>query len=197
MRVIGAGVGRTGTMSLKAALEKLLGQPCYHMMEVFQHPEHVPLWKDVFTGKDVDWDAMFEGYAAGVDWPLCSAAPALARHYPDALVLLSTRDFESWWKSASNTIFPSSRNAEGEWREMADAMFSSTFTLELDDKEACRQAFEKHYEWIKAEIPAERILEWTAGDGWEPICQALGVPVPDEPFPHTNTTEEFNKRRDG
>lgn len=194
MRIIGAGVGRTGTYSLKLALEKLLGGPCYHMMEVFEHPEHVTLWHSAASGQTVDWQQLFSGYAAGVDWPVCAFARELADVYPDAPVLLSVRDFEPWWESASTTIFPSSQRAEGMWKEMVTTLFNNKFTGELDNKEACRKAFERHYENIRKDIPASRIVEWRPGDGWEPICNALDLPVPDESFPHRNTTEEFLSR---
>jgi len=195
MQVIGAGLGRTGTYSLMLALEKLLGGPCYHMAKVFDRPADVALWKKASEGGAVDWKSMFAEFKAGVDWPICAFAVDLVEVYPDALILLSNRDFESWWKSASTTIFPSSGQAEGEWRDMVEALFGNTFTSELDNKEACRAAFERHYRHVRENIPAERLLEWTAADGWAPICDALGLAVPDEAFPHTNTTEEFLRRR--
>ncbi|MCB1672077.1 MAG: sulfotransferase [Gammaproteobacteria bacterium] len=195
MEVIGAGLGRTGTMSLKLALEQLLDAPCHHMFEVFQHPEQVPVWRDAAAGKEVDWNTLFQGYQAAVDWPSCAFAVELSRVYPQALILLSVRDFESWWNSASNTIFPSIDKAEGEWRDMIETLFTKTFTFDLTNKDACHEAFDRHYAKVRSEIPAERILEWRAGDGWEPICARLDLPVPDEPFPHRNTTEEFRNRR--
>jgi len=194
LKVIGAGLGRTGTNSQKLALERLFNAPCHHMFEVFQNPEQVPIWVSAARGETVDWAALFQGYSAGVDWPICAFAVELTELYPDALVLLSTRDFESWWKSASNTIFPAIQAAEGEWRDMVETLLTNTFTFALNDKEACRAAFDAHYANIREKIPANRILEWTAGDGWEPICSRLGIAVPDEPFPHTNTTEQFKNR---
>lgn len=131
LRVIGADVGRTGTMSLKLALERLLGAPCYHMREVFAHPEHVPVWRDAAQGRMPDWPALFEGYAAAVDWPAAAFWPEISRAFPDALVLLSLRDPGSWWQSAGDTIFPVSRRASGEWREMVDSLFASRFTAAL------------------------------------------------------------------
>jgi hypothetical protein len=194
MKVIGAGLGRTGTMSLKIALERMLDAPSYHMIEVFQHPEHIPVWRDASLGKQVDWEALLGGFESGVDWPICSFAVELSELYPDALILLSTREFESWWKSASNTIFVGIEKAEDERREMIQAMLTNTFTFDLKNKEACREAFESHYDKMRTQISTHRILEWQAGDGWEPICERLGIPIPDEPFPHTNTTEEFQSR---
>src|SRR5512139_2619631 len=104
LRIVGAGLGRTGTLSLKLALEKLLGAPCYHMLEVFAHPEHIAVWHTAAQGRPTDWPALFRGYAATVDWPGASFYRELMDAYPDAIVLLSTRDPDSWWRSASATI---------------------------------------------------------------------------------------------
>ena len=201
LRVVGAGQGRTATHSLKIALERLLGAPCYHMREVFDHPEHIPYWRAAAEGHMPDWDRLFEGYVAAVDWPAAAFWPELMTAYPDALVLLSIRDPDSWWDSASNTIFPSSRqygeqDENGrEWFEMVMAMMKSRFTTELDNKEAAIAAFNANNQRVREVVPPSRLLEWQAGDGWAPICEALGLPVPDEPFPLTNTREEWAARR--
>jgi hypothetical protein len=196
LRVVGAGLGRTGTNSLKIALEQLLGAPCYHMFEVFKHmDDHVPLWHAAVRGEPVDWDQLFDGYAAAVDWPASSFWATLAERYPDALVLLSVRDAESWWRSASSTIFPGIETMTGTpWYEMVTDLMRSTFTERRDDPAAAMSAFEAHNGSVLAEAPAERLLVWQATDGWETLCAALGVPVPDEPFPKTNTTGEFLSR---
>jgi len=191
LRLIGAGVGRTGTMSLKVALERLLGGPCYHMAEVFKRPEHVPLWRAAAEGKMPDWHELLDGYAAAVDWPVAAFWPELSEAFPDAVVLLSLRDADSWWRSVHATIFPASSQARDEWRAMVDAMFANRFTAALEDREACIAAFERHNARVRERIPAHRLLEWRAADGWAPLCAALGVPVPDEPFPRANTTEDF------
>jgi hypothetical protein len=191
LKVVGAGLGRTGTLSLKIALEKLLGAPCYHMLEVFKNQAHVPIWTAASKGDAVDWDALLEGYAAAVDWPASAFWHQLSEHYPNALILLSVRDPEKWWESVSSTIFPSSCNAEGPWRDMIDSLFGNTFTTSFDDREACIAAFERHYADVRATAPRDRLLEWRPGDGWEPICAALKLPVPGEPFPHVNTREEW------
>src|SRR5207244_616186 len=107
LKVVGAGLGRTGTMSLKQGLETLLGEPCYHMYEVFQHLDHVPLWHDAALGKPVDWDKIFDGYTAAVDWPVGSFWQEVSEYYPDSLIVLSSRDPEKWWTSANETIFKS------------------------------------------------------------------------------------------
>ena len=194
LRVVGAGLGRTGTHSLKLALEQLLGGPCYHMIEVFGHPDHVPMWRDAALGKPTDWDELFKDYVATVDWPGASVWEPIAEHYPDALVLLSVRDSaDAWWKSASNTIFLAIENQAKEnpaWYEMIQAMFT-TFTPDWQKEDAAKAAYEAHNAHVRATVPPERLIDYTAGSGWEPPCAALGVPVPDAPFPHVNSTEEF------
>lgn len=192
LRIVGAGLGRTGTLSLKVALEKLLGAPCYHMAEVFAHPEHVPLWHAAARGEAIDWKALFAGYAAAVDWPAAAFWPEIAAAFPDAPVLLSVRDADGWWKSANRTIFATSDAAAGTpWFDMMNALMAARFTPDPQDRDAAIAAFESHNARVRRSVPATRLVEWRAADGWEPLCRALGAPIPDEPFPHTNTTEQF------
>ena len=196
LKVVGAGVGRTGTHSLKVALEQLLGGTCHHMVEVFAHPDEVPVWTDAIDGKTVDWAALMQGYTAQVDWPGGSFWPELSAANPDALVLLSTRDPELWFTSCTNTIFGGLRMmADGgdQWMAAMLRLFKDRFSDQLDDRDAMVAAYEKHNDAVRAAIPKERLLEWTPSDGWEPICERLDVPVPSEPFPVTNTTKEFRE----
>ena len=198
LRVVGAGLGRTGTLSLKVALERLLGAPCYHMIEVFGHPEHVPMWLAAARGTMPDWHAMLAGYRATVDWPAAAFWPELSAAFPDAIVLLSVRDPQSWWHSASETIFDRGTIPPGtEWRAMVDALFANRFTSAIDDQAAAIAAFERHNARVRATVPAHRLVEWRATDGWAPLCTALGVPVPDEPFPRSNTREDWKARHAG
>ena len=191
-RIVGAGVGRTGTLSLKLALERLLGEPCYHMMEVFSHPAHASRWLAAARGEPVDWSDLLRAYGAAVDWPAAAFWPELAEAFPDALVLFSVRAADRWWESASETIFRALRaSPEGEWRSMIEAVLGSRFTLALDDREAVVAAYENHNERVRAAVPRERLIEWHPGDGWEPLCRALDVAVPEEPFPHVNTRADF------
>ncbi len=202
LQVVGAGVGRTGTTSLKAALEQLLGGRCYHMFEVLDHPGHVGVWSAAAAGDPVDWDALFDGFTAAVDWPVASFWPELTAMYPDALVLLSNRESpEVWWKSASATVFEVTRRPTPpgmeEWRAMVDRAIGDRFTPDVHDRDAAIAAYERHNARVRAEVPVERLLEWQPGDGWEPICERLGLPVPDAPFPHANTTDEFQAMLEG
>lgn len=196
LRVVGAGLGRTGTLSLKLALERLLGGPCYHMLEVIARPEHIEVWDDAVQGRPVDWDALFDGYRAAVDWPVCAFWEELATANPDAIVLLSTRaDADAWWTSASQTIFAARKTPPDPMllahREMTDRLLDLRFTPGWRDAETAKAAYEQHNAAVRATVPPERLLDWQPGDGWAPICDALGVDVPDEPFPHANSTEEF------
>lgn len=195
LRVVGAGLGRTGTNSLKLALERLLGAACYHMMEVFAHPEHIPVWHAAARGQMPDWRTLFAGFGAAVDWPAAAFWPELSAAFPDALVLLSLREPQAWWQSASETIFPSIRQQTGsEWHAMVDELFAARFTMAIDDPAAAIAAFERHNARVRATVPAHHLLEWRAADGWAPFCAALGVPVPNEPFPHTNTRADWQAR---
>ena len=194
LKVVGAGVGRTGTASLKQALEQLLGGRCHHMMEIIGDPSQVPGWTDAVDGRDVDWQELLDGYVAMVDWPGASFWREVSAANPDALVLLSTRDPEAWYRSASNTIFNVSENplpGLEEWfGTTVPKMFGERFCAELDNPIAMMDAFERHNAEVRAGVPAELLLEWTTSEGWEPICERLDVAVPDEPFPLANTTND-------
>src|SRR5581483_7585172 len=191
LRVVGAGLGRTGTHSLKAALEQLLGAPCYHMMEVIGHPEHIPLWAAAIDGQEPDWDGLLSGYVAGVDWPVGAFWRPLSERWPDAIILLSVRaDSAAGCKSANNTIFdaitrpvPPEEVGTAAFTNMTQAMLSKCFTPDWRDEKAAIAAYEAHNADVRATAPADRLVEWQPGDGWEPLCTALGVPVPAEPFP--------------
>jgi len=203
LKVIGAGLGRTGTMSLKFALEKLLGGPCYHMVELFEHLEaHTPLWHAAARGEAVDWSKVFDGYVAAVDEPVSTQWESLIEYYPDALVVLSLRDADSWWKSASETILPVKQNppldltpARRAWLDMVLEIYKSIYPRGFDDPVSAKAAYLAHIERVRAGVPADRLLEWDVTQGWEPLCRALDVPVPDEPFPKSNSTAEFKARR--
>jgi len=195
---VGAGLGRTGTHSLQLALQQLLGEPCYHMLEVFGRPDDIPVWHRAMNGEMPDWNAFLADYTATVDWPASAFWQELADANPDAVVLLSSRDTDGWWKSATNTIFnvarrevpPDEPDLQAQMK-MIDDMFRLRFTPNWQDETEAQRAFEQHNETVRATIPADRLIDYRTGDGWNPICDKLGLPVPDAPFPHVNTTEEF------
>jgi hypothetical protein len=188
-------------MTLKNALETLLGAPCHHMAEVFDRPEiDPPAFLAAAEGDHPDWDALFEGYAAAVDWPASAFYAELAEQYPDAIIVLSRRDsFETWWTSVNNTIFKrfdGEQPAGDEWLAMIEAIWTKTFgDADRDgDPAAIKAAYERYHDRVRATVPAGRLIEFETGAGWEPLCTALGLPVPDQPFPHLNSTKEFNDR---
>ena len=201
LAVIGAGFGRTGTLSLKQALERLGFDACYHMAEVATHPEHADLWLRAWRGEDV-WDTLFAGYRAAVDWPAAAFWPRLMEHYPDAKVLLSVRDGESWFKSASSTIFQSMEHARRSPDErlrtrlkMANEIIrEGTFDGRLMDRDHAISVYEANVAKVRAEVPADRLIEFQASDGWVGLCEPLGLPEPEDPYPWVNTSEEFLDR---
>jgi Sulfotransferase domain len=198
LRVVGAGVGRTGTHSLKLALEQLLRAPCYHMFEVLAHPEHIAAWHAALRGEPVSWPALFTGYAAAVDWPAAALWRQLADAYPDALVLLSVRsDPEQWWRSfeqtirAANLAGPGPAPAGAEFLAMATDMLDG-FDTHWARQDAAIAAYQRHNDQVRRSL-GDRVVVWQPEDGWTPLCAALAVPVPDTPFPHANTTSEFRQ----
>jgi hypothetical protein len=197
LRVVGAGVGRTGTHSLKLALERLLGGPCYHMFEVLQHPDDIASWQRAAEGEMPDWHQLFADYRAAVDWPAAAYWRELAAAFPDAIVLLSTRPTDDWWRSANATIWAVSRRPsppDPVFRAqlaMVHRMLADRFTPDWSDEGPSKAAYERHNEQVRSTVAPERLVEWQPGDGWERLCAALDVPMPEEPFPHVNTTDEF------
>ena len=197
--MVGAGLGRTGTNSLKLALERLLGRPCYHMIELFERQPDVAVWKAATRGEAVDWSALLSAFGATVDWPACAFWREIAASQPDPWILLSTwASPDAWWKSFDATIgaglrkpVPDDRPDWAERRQMTQALMELTFTSGWSDRDTAVAAYQRHNDQVRAESPSDRLIDWQPGDGWAPLCHALGVAVPDEPFPHTNTTAEF------
>lgn len=193
LSVIGAGLGRTGTMSLKLALEQLGLGPCYHMAEVFKNPAAPGLWVDAADGKP-DWEAIFQGYRSTVDWPSSSFYKILADLYPTARIILTERDPEAWFNSTQATIFardftaPPSNPFEAMVVKVIAGMFEGGT---MHDRDHVISVYLKHNEEVRRLIPADRLLVYYAADGWAPLCAFLGVAVPDTPMPKVNSTKEF------
>jgi hypothetical protein len=171
------------------------------MAEVFEHLEDVPTWSAAARGDEVDWSSFPPDCVAAVDWPASAFWRELAAANPDALILLSTRQSAAkWWESADETIFPVIRNPvepeNEEWKEMVLELLGREIGEDWDDAERAQAFYERHNDEVRREAPAERLLEWRAEEGWEPLCQALGLPVPDEPFPRVNTREEWRARHE-
>jgi hypothetical protein len=198
LQVVGAGLGRTGTHSLKVALEQLLDGPCYHMVEVFGRPDQSDTWAAATRGEDVDWASFLAAYRATVDWPAAAFWEEISEAAPDAVVVLSTRDSDAWWKSASETIFAvlargANPDDEAGLQEftMISALLEQRFTPQWQDRAGAIAAYEAHNARVRAEVPAGRLVEWHPGDGWGPLCAGLGLDEPSEPFPHLNSTSDF------
>jgi len=199
LRVVGAGLPRTGTSSLRQALERLLGGPCYHMSVIPDHPFDLgDGWNRALVGETPDWNQLLEGYIATVDWPASMFWRELSEANPDALVLLSVRDTaESWWHSADATILPVARMALtphwNEGRGLLDLLEGFTGTSHWDDPVTMMSAYEQHNAEVRQTVPPHQLLEWRAIEGWAPLCQVLGVPAPDLPFPWTNRRSDWAK----
>jgi hypothetical protein len=219
LKIIGAGFGRTGTLSLRTALERLSFGPCYHMIEVLKRPQDAAFWDGAADkaarGECIDWDKVFSGYEGTVDWPGCAFYRELMEAYPDAKVVLSVRDPQEWYESVRASflrrrdtaapkptlrrtlvfkvlrwVAPSMRNLYLMQRKV---IFERSFRGHWLEKNDAIAAFEKHVKEVKEFVPPERLLVYEVTQGWEPLCEFLGVEVPDEPFPHRNDADEFRK----
>lgn len=200
LKIIGAGLGRTGTRSLKTALETL-GFPTFHMTDLFARTDRLPHFEDALAGRPVDWEALFDGYTATVDYPAALFWRQQRTAYPDARVILSARPAEAWYTSARRTIYESGRRriARGEpANELQDfvqrCIWRGQFGGRFEEPEHARAVYERHNAAVRSEVPADRLLEYAPGAGWAPLCAFLGVPEPDVPYPHVNTSAEFTSR---
>lgn len=212
MKLIGAGLPRTGTLTQKLALEQLGLAPCYHWVNVLADLDQVELWNRAMDGEG-PWDEVFAGCQASVDWPGGYFYKELIDVYPDAKVLLSVRNPESWEPSFRETIVGLSHgealmrllsSARGEidprWRrylDLVERMFwgpEGTFADGWAEPAQLIEQFERHNEAVKRIVPAERLLVWQVTEGWEPLCEFLEVEVPSEPLPHENDRETFLDR---
>jgi hypothetical protein len=216
VKVIGAGFGRTGTASLKEALEELGFGPCYHMTDVFESPGHADFWRAAWRGEPADWDGVLGGYEATVDWPGCSFYEELMQRHPHAKVLLSVRDPQRWYESTRSTIYELGRISTGSpFSRLGFALLSrlvfgrfrtgqgpmneeivwqGTFDGRFEDKDHAIGVFNRHNEEVRRRVPKERLLVYEVKQGWGPLCEFLGVEVPDKPFPHLNDAAEMRRR---
>ena len=205
LRLLGAGFGRTGTKSAKLALEMLGWGPCHHMHEIRDHPEQLSCWNSAARGEQMDWDRVFKEYTSQIDWPGARYWRQLIRHFPEAKVLLTYRDPGEWYDSLRQTIVPvgsigRSSAPDPHARAMAELLYQTVhlqvFGGRIDERDYAIGVYLDHIREVKATVPADRVLTFDVNDGWQPLCAFLGVPVPDEPFPHINTLDDFLSRRD-
>jgi hypothetical protein len=197
LKIVGTGLGRTGTKSLQSAMNMLGCGPCHHMIEVFAHPESTPLWIEAAKGRP-DWEAIFAGYHAVVDYPGAQFWRELTAYYPNAKVLHTVRDPDQWFDSTQVTIF-SPRGPSRRPSSMTEFfnIFLNSFGDHLHDRAFMTDYFRKHTREVVRAIPAERLLVYEVSQGWGPLCEFLGVPVPGEPFPTQNSRAEFIARQQG
>lgn len=203
LQVIGAGVGRTGTYSLRTALNRLRFGPCHHMEEVLLNlPAQVPAWAAAVAGQP-DWATIYTGYSSAVDWPTASFYRELNEAYPDAKFILTVRSPESWAASFGETIYKvMARRAQAPagmqpWLDMAEGVIAKAGFIRALDTHGLIDAFNAHVDRVKATVPADRLLSFEVKEGWGPLCAFLGVPVPSEPFPRTNDRAEFWEKFSG
>jgi hypothetical protein len=199
LKVVGTGLGRTGTKSMQTALNMLGVGPCHHMVEVFGHPESMNLWIDAAEGRP-NWEAIFDGYQSVVDYPGAYFWRELTAHHPDAKVLHTTRDPDKWFDSTQATIFNPAGGAGSPDDSLRGRFFASwmgTMRGHLADRAFMTDYFRRHDEAVVAAIPADRLLVFQVGEGWDRLCAFLGVPVPDAPYPSENSTADFVARNRG
>jgi hypothetical protein len=214
MRVIGASFGRTGTTSLKAALQELGFGPSYTLGEVFRNPEHVRVWEAANAGEEVDWEGFLAGYEVAVDWPACSFYEELMEVFPEAPVILTVRDPAEWYESTRSTIHelrrltrgplplraafalagPFAPGVVGTVRLAESIVWEGTFEGRFEDRAYAMELFERHNEAVRLRVPPERLLVFDVREGWAPLCDFLGVEAPEEPFPRLNEARQMRRR---
>jgi hypothetical protein len=214
MKVIGAGFGRTGTTSLKDALETLGFGASYRLTEVFKHPEHVAFWEAARRGERVDWEGFFSGYGVAVDWPACTFYGEIMEAFPGAPVILTIRDPDRWYESVRSTIYGIRTLSAGRApmrlafalaglfapgvtgiaRLADEILWEGTFDGRFEDRSYAIETYKRHNAEARRQVPPERLLVYDVKEGWAPLCDFLGVEVPDQPFPHLNDTREMRRR---
>ena len=206
MKVFGAGFGRTGTMSLKIALEKLGTGPCYHMREVITHPSHIKLWYDISRGGEYpNWNRLFSEFNSAVDFPVSLFYEQLINQFTDAKFILTLREFDKWYISTVNTIYKVP-NILPDWFKMVvypirmfiamqvNLIWVGLFKNKFSDRESTKLIYYEHIECVKKIIPTEKLLIYNVKEGWGPLCEFLDVEVPGIPFPKVNDTAEMLRK---
>lgn len=213
VEIIGAGLPRTGTLSLKAALEELGYGPCYHMSELLRRPKLAERWLEVARGGEANWPTLLEGYRSTVDWPGSAFWQELIGAYPDAKVILTVRDPERWYASMKLLVHggrsmraitaPAVRRLVpplGVLASLIETLVGRQYGVSPEHmrhgtmaKDDTIESYARHNAEVAAAVPEDRLLVFRVEDGWEPLCEFLGRPVPDTPFPHHNEAGRFHR----
>ncbi len=194
LQVIGTGFGRTGTDSMREALSILGFGPCHHMFEVIANPEQKARWRAMVAGGPRDWESLFEGYVACVDWPSAHYWRELTLAYPQARVILTWRSPESWWQSVSATLLKMSGPGDDPASLGRALIAEQVFGGRMAERDHAIATYQAHVAAVLAEVPPGRLLVHRLGDGWPSLCAHLGVPVPQVPYPSANASDAFQGR---
>ncbi len=195
LEVFGAGLGRTGTRSAKRALELLGFGPCYAMLDMLEHAEQGPFWRRAAAGEAVDWREFYAGYRSSINLPGSRFWPEITDTFPKVKVVLTVRDPDRWYASTRNSIFPAATAPLGPDVDPAyagmlamarEVVWDSIFGGRFADRDHALRVYREHNEAVRRGVDAGRLLVFDVAEGWAPLCGFLGVPVPDEPFPHRN-----------
>lgn len=207
MKVIGAGFGRTGTLSLKVALEQLGCGPCLHMLDVIGNPGRISGWRAVLNGSGTGWERLLDGFGSAVDWPACTYYAELAAAFPAAKVVLTVRPAEAWYQSMRDTLYAAWQAAAagqldaGELpppspdyiRLIRELLWERTFGGRFGDRDHAIGVYQAHIARVTETVPAGRLLVFQVSEGWQPLALFLGAPVPRSPFPRLNDTATLRR----
>jgi hypothetical protein len=213
IKIIGAGLPRTGTNTLKECLEKLGYMKTYHMKELLVHPENLHYWKTLKETGTTNWEELYNGYQATVDFPGYPWYKEHMKKYPEAKVILTVRPFDKWYSSIHSTIWQAGPQTISQKIDMMSKLlfnprlrsvikcvkfakqtiFANHLQGKFEDKAFAEKVFNEHIEEVKAYVPAEKLLVYDVSEGWGPLCKFLGAPEPTEPLPHLNKKENFKQ----
>ena len=193
LSVIGVGFMRTGTESLKMALEILGYGPCHHMKVVLSDPDQEALWRRVVAGETIPWETLYDGHNSAVDFPTAFYWRELTAHYPESPLIMTVRSSESWYASMTKSVFPTLKKLTDPGSVGSAMISQGTFDGRGDDPDHAVAVYEKHNNDVESAVSSDRLLVYELGSGWTPLCECLGKPIPDEDYPHSNTAEEFDE----